>query len=202
MVWSNRMRVHQCQRLAANSRSRISCSLDLPAIESAKRICSPPAISTNCYCGVEIPAARLSFSESSLPLICFDRELATAHRLLNNMITSFQSAQPLPILYHFLCGWVINPQVMRGARPALPYSYVSGPVNALRILEAFCYVETFPTAPASSRFDECVGARCMRLSLICSSTASWQDFRGLLRRMGHQLRRLQHRGFAKEWRGR
>src|SRR5580704_17457187 len=202
MVWSNRMRVHQGQRLDANSRSRISCSLDLPDIESGKRICSPPAIPTNFYCGVEIPAAKMSFSESILPLICFDRELDTAHRLFNNMITSFRNAQPLPSPVPLPLWLVINPQVMRGARPALPYSYVSGPVNALRILEAFCYVETFPTTPASSRFGECVGARCMRLSVICSSRASWQDFRGLLRRMGHQLRRLQHRGFAKEWRGR
>src|ERR1700693_2165779 len=65
-----------------------------------------------------------------------------------------------------------------------------------------CYVKTFHTAPAPSGFDEFVGPRGVRPSVVCAGTPPWQDFRRLLRSEEHQLRRLQHCGLAKEWRGR
>jgi hypothetical protein len=43
--------------------------------------------------------------KSGLPMIRLDSELTTAHRVPNNMITRFRSAQPLPILYHLFCVW-------------------------------------------------------------------------------------------------
>src|ERR1700735_2153016 len=67
----------------------------------------------------------------------------------------------------------------------------------LQNLETFNSVKTF-AAPAPNDSDNLVDPRSL-LSVAGAGTSPWQDLRRLLRRVGYQLRWLQHCGFAKEW---